>query len=406
MVKRNPHFEKLQAGYLFPEIQRRKEAFLKQRPDAQLISLGIGDTTLPLPMHIAASLAHASALLGTQEGYSGYGSVQGDHLLRQRISQRLYQGHIDPEDIFISDGCKCDIGRLQMMFGGEAAIAVQDPTYPVYVDTSVMVGQTGEITFSGSHYGGIVYLPSLPENNFCPDLNTLPRTDLIYITSPNNPTGTVLTHRQLEEYVKIAKRNRSIIIFDAAYAMYVSDPNLPRSIYEIKGAEEVAIELGSFSKIAGFTGVRLGWSIVPKTLKFEDGSSVKSDWHRMMSTFFNGASNLAQKGGIAALDNEGYAEMQQMVNYYLTNAALIKGTFDQLQIENYGGKNSPYIWARFPGKDSWKVFEEFLTNLEIVTTPGAGFGPAGAEFIRISAFGKRQDIKTAMKRLKNSFLLK
>jgi len=403
MVKRNRHFEKLQGGYLFPEIQRRKEAFLKQRPEAQLISLGIGDTTLPLPTHIATSLARGASLLGTEEGYSGYGSVQGDPLLRKKISQKLYNETVESDDIFISDGSKCDIGRLQMMFGSDATIAVQDPTYPVYVDSSVMVGQTGTTCRSSSHYEGIVYLPSLPENNFCPDLTTIPRTDLIYITSPNNPTGTVLTHRQLKEFVDLARRNRSILIFDSAYAMYVKDPSLPRSIYEIEGAEEVAIELGSFSKIAGFTGIRLGWSIVPTALKFEDGSSVKGDWHRMVSTFFNGASNIAQQGGIAALDDEGITEMHKMIDYYMVNAALIKQNFDQLDIECYGGENAPYVWVRFPKRNSWEVFDEFLNELEIVTTPGAGFGPAGEGFIRLSAFGTRFNIETAMERVKRFY---
>lgn len=406
MVKRNPNFEKLQAGYLFPEIQKRKEAYLKQNPRAELISLGIGDTTLPLPKHITEGLAHASARLGTKEGYTGYGSVEGDPLLRKKISERFYRGIVNPNDIFISDGCKCDIGRLQMMFGSKATIAVQDPTYPVYVDTGVMMGQTELVSPAGSRYEGIVYMSSVPENHFCPDLSTLPRSDLIYVASPNNPTGVVLNHRQLEDLVAMARRNKSIIIFDAAYAMYITDPTLPRTIYEIEGAEEVAIEMGSFSKICGFTGVRLGWSIVPEALKFEDGSSVRNDWHRVMSTFFNGPSNIAQFGGLAALSDEGFSEMEEMVSYYLDNAALIKRTFDQLEIECYGGENAPYIWARFPGQNSWDVFEKFLNEFQLVITPGAGFGSAGSEFIRLSAFGRKADVEKAMERLINSDTLK
>ncbi len=403
MIKRNPHLAKLNAGYLFPEINRRKREFLKNHPEAQLISLGIGDTTEPIPPYITKKLVKAAADLGTKEGYTGYGHEQGMPALRKKISEQLYNNQFKEEEVFVSDGSKCDIGRLQQMFGAAVTTAVQDPSYPVYVDSAVIIGQTGGYHPETMNYHDITYMPCKPENDFFPDLNQTPRTDLIYFCSPNNPTGAVTTRDQLTELVKFAHKNRSIIIFDAAYAVYIKDPNLPKSIYEIPGSREVAIELGSFSKMIGFTGVRLGWSIIPNELCYEDGTPVNKDWSRLTSTIFNGASNMAQMGGLAALDPEGLVEMQQMVTYYMENASILKQAFADSTYKVYGGVNTPYLWINFGKRRSWDIFEEILQDAHLVTTPGSGFGPAGEGFIRLSSFGHRENILEAANRLK-SFL--
>jgi len=400
MVKRNKNIEKLKAGYLFPEINKKKLEFLAENPSARLINLGIGDTTVPISEHIAGALSFSAEQLSSSNGYSGYGPSEGHPELRKRIADKLYNGIVSADDVFISDGCKCDLGRLQIMLGSDVTIAVQDPAYPIYVDTSVIVGQTGESLGDSISYKGIHYLPCTAENNFFPNIDTIPKTDILFITSPNNPTGTVLDRNQLTDLVSFAKKNKTLIVYDSAYALFIRDQKIPKSIFEIDGADEVAIELGSFSKTAGFTGVRLGWCIVPEALKFDDGSSVKNDWKRIISTFFNGASNIAQSGGIAALDDEGIREMHGIIDYYLENAKLIKNALEDLGIETYGGVNAPYVWARFPGKSSWEMFDDLLRKAQLVTTPGSGFGPSGEEFVRFSAFGQRSDILEAMNRMK------
>lgn len=404
MVQRNKNIAKLQAGYLFPEIGRRRRALLEKNSDAQLISLGIGNTTEPLTPHITTGLKNAAAGLGTTDGYSGYDDdARGGQLLQDlkaKTANKLYNGIVSPDEIFVSDGAKCDCGRLQVLFGEDVSVAVQDPAYPVYVDGSVIAGASGVYNKNDGLFDGIVYMDCTPKNNFFPDLTTLPRTDLIYFCSPNNPTGAVATKAQLKELVDFARQNKSIIIFDTAYAAFVQDDDLPKSIFEIEGSREVAIEVSSFSKPIGFTGVRLGWSIVPQELTFDDGTPVANDWRRVTGTLFNGASNIAQYGGLAALDDEGLAEMEQTVSYYMENARLIKQALDDLGITTYGGGNSPYVWAEFPGQDSWDVFTDILENAHVVTTPGAGFGPAGQGFIRFSAFGHKGDVIEATKRLK------
>jgi len=398
MVKRNPHIAKLHTGYLFPEIIRRKEVFLNKNPQAQLISLGIGDTTEPLPFSIAKELSQKAQDLATPEGYTGYGPEEGEHVLRQKIAQELYQNRLTPDEIFISDGTNCDIGRLQILFGSSATIAVQDPSYPVYVDTSVILGQTARYHLPSGTYEGISYFPCLPINQFFPDLEKMIRTDLIYFCSPNNPTGAVATHSQLKELVDVARKHRSIIIYDTAYASYIQDPDLPRSIYEIQGAREVSIELGSFSKMAGFTGIRLGWSVVPQELTFEDGHRVNQDWNRVHSTFFNGASNIAQRGGLAVLQPEGQISIKKLVAFYMENAYLLRQALKALNYEVYGGTNAPYLWVRFPHLSSWEAFDRFLEKGHILCAPGSGFGPAGESFVRFSAFGKRSAIEEAAQR--------
>ncbi|MDP1835764.1 MAG: LL-diaminopimelate aminotransferase [Chlamydiales bacterium] len=399
MVKRNADIAKLAGGYLFPEINRRKLQFLQQNPKAHLISLGIGDTTLPIPKSAVDGFVEAANRLGNRDTYTGYGPERGSPVLRGRIADVLYHGLVSPDEIFVSDGAKCDLGRLQALFGRNLSIALQDPAYPVYVDSAVLGGITGSYSEEVLGYAGITYMRCVPENGFFPELNKYPRTDLIYFCSPNNPTGTVATREQLEQLVAYAKTNRSIIVFDNAYSSYIQDPALPKSIFEIDGAREVAIEVGSFSKLAGFTGVRLGWTIVPKELKYDDGHSVKSDWERITSTIFNGASNIAQAGGAALLTPEGMQQAQDLISYYLTNAKLLRKKLEELNIAVYGGEHAPFLWVRFPGQHSWDVFEKLLNDAHLITTPGIGFGPSGESFVRLSALGKRSDIEEACQRL-------
>jgi LL-diaminopimelate aminotransferase len=399
MVERNKNFSLLQAGYLFPEINRRKNALLEKEPDAEIISLGIGNTTEPLTPTICNALRDAAIRLGTSEGYGGYGAEQGMGELRARLAEVEYGGIVKPEEVFISDGAKCDAGRLQMLFGPDVTIAVQDPSYPVYVDSGVLIGQTGPYSSERDQFEGIRYMPCTPENNFFPDLEQARGADLIFFCSPNNPTGVTATKSQLQELIEFAHKQRSIIIFDAAYSAFLQNPDLPKSIFEIDGAREVAIEIGSFSKSVGFTGVRLGWTVVPNELTFNDGSPVRNDWNRVMTTIFNGASNLVQAGGMAALSSSGQDEMKGLVEFYMANASHIRERLQGAGVELYGGENSPYIWARWPGGDSWAAFEKVLTGAHVVTTPGAGFGPSGEGFLRFSAFGGQESVREAIDRV-------
>jgi LL-diaminopimelate aminotransferase len=396
MIQRNRCIENIKAGYLFPEIARRRREFAAAHPEAKIISLGVGNTTEPILPHIDAGLVEEARRLGTMEGYSGY-QDEGLPSLREKISEVFYKGAFSADEVFISDGAKCDIGRLQLLFGAKVPVAVQDPSYPVYVDGSVLIGAAG--AWTGTGYQGITDLPCTGENDYFPDLSLLPAGGLFYFCSPNNPTGAVADRKQLEALVGAAREKKTLVIFDAAYAEYIRDPALPKSVFEIDGAETCAIEVNSFSKPAGFTGVRLGWTIVPRALKYAGGESVNADWGRVCGTIFNGASNIAQAGGLAALDGEGLKEIRRLCDFYLGNAALIRGALGKLGVNCVGGGNSPYIWARFPGRDSWDVFNEILEKCHVVTTPGSGFGPAGQSFIRFSAFGHRGDVEEACKRI-------
>ncbi|GJQ12645.1 hypothetical protein GpartN1_g4436.t1 [Galdieria partita] len=400
-VPRNPNLAKLEAGYLFPEIAKRKSAYLEKHPTANIISLGIGDTTQPIPAHVAQKMAEKALALATPEGYSGYGPDLGDPELRKKISERLYGGKVDIEEIFVSDGAKCDIGRLQMMFGSGVDIAVQDPSYPVYVDSAVIVGQTG--TKNGSFYENICYMTCLPENNFFPQLDKVARADIIFFCSPNNPTGAAATREQLEKLVQFAKKNGSIIVYDAAYAPFIRDENIPQSIFEVEGANEVALECNSFSKYAGFTGVRLGWIVCPKSLQFADGTFVHKDFRRIFTTCFNGASSIAQAGGLAVLDDEGMQQVRRLTDYYLENARILSHAMQNLGLRVFGGENSPYVWVQFPGRSSWEIFEELLEMAQLVTVPGSGFGPGGESFLRLSAFASREHCLEAKNRLESMF---
>ncbi|MDR0316544.1 MAG: LL-diaminopimelate aminotransferase [Treponema sp.] len=396
MIQRNPCIANIKAGYLFPEIAKRRREYAAAHPDAKIISLGIGNTTEPILPHINTGLTEGARRLGTVEGYSGY-QDEGILVLREKISTVFYKTQFAANEIFISDGAKCDIGRLQLLFGAGVKIAVQDPSYPVYVDGSVLTGAAGGWT--GNGYAGISYLPCTAENNYFPNLDLIPQNGLVYFCSPNNPTGAVANKDQLATLVEAARAKGSVIIFDAAYSEFIRDPALPKSIYDIEGAKQCAIEVNSFSKPAGFTGVRLGWSVVPMELKYESGQSINADWSRIVSTIFNGASNIAQAGGLAALDDDGLKEIRSLTDFYLGNAKLIRSALEKLGISCIGGDNSPYIWAHFPGRDSWEVFSQILEKCQVVSTPGAGFGPAGESFIRFSAFGHRNDVEEACVRL-------
>ncbi|EOY16111.1 AGD2-like defense response protein 1 [Theobroma cacao] len=398
-VPRNVNLEKLRSGYLFPEISRRESEHMQKNPHASLLRLGIGDTTEPIPDIITLAMVEHVRGLSTILGYRGYGAEQGNMALRKAIAEKLYQDMgIKADEIFVSDGAQCDISRLQMLLGPNVTVAVQDPSFPAYIDSSVIVGQAGELEEETGKYENIIYMNCGPENSFFPDLSTTPRTDIIFFCSPNNPTGHAASRQQLKQLVAFAKANGSIIIYDSAYAAYITDES-PRSIFEIPGAKEVAIEISSFSKFAGFTGVRLGWSVVPKELLYSNGFPVIKDFNRIVCTCFNGASNIAQAGGLACLSTDGYQALRNVIDHYMENANIIVDAFSSLGSNVYGGTNAPYIWAHFPGLSSWNVFSEILEKTNIVTVPGRGFGPGGEEYIRVSSFGQRERIIEASRRL-------
>ncbi|EOX98854.1 AGD2-like defense response protein 1 isoform 2 [Theobroma cacao] len=398
-VPRNVNLEKLQNNYLFPEISKRELQHLDKYPSAKVISLGIGDTTEPIPEKISLSMANYAHALSTAEGYRGYGAEQGNQVLRKAIAETFYKNVlIRDQEVFVSDGSQCDISRLQLLLGSKVTIAVQDPSFPAYIDSSVIIGQAGDFQDKTGKYQNIVYMQCGPENNFFPDLTTTPRTDIIFFCSPNNPTGHAATRKQLQQLVEFARDNGSIIIFDSAYAAYITDDS-PKSIFEIPGAKEVAIEISSFSKFAGFTGVRLGWTVVPEELLFSSGFPVINDFNRIVCTCFNGASNIAQAGGLACLSSEGFQAICSVIDYYKENTKILVNTFASLGLKAYGGVNAPYVWVHFPGLKSWNVFSEILEKTHIITVPGSGFGPGGAEYIRVSAFGQRERIMEASWRL-------
>jgi len=407
MARLNPHFEKLAAGYLFPEIGRRTTAFLEANPTAQVMRLGIGDTTEPLCPAVLEGLHRGVDLHGDVKTYKGYPPDQGNAELREALSARYatYGAEVSASDIFVSDGAKPDSANIQQIFSQDCIVAVQDPAYPVYVDSNVMAGRTGGAT--EGRYEGLVYMPCNEGNGFFPDLPDQ-KVDLIYICSPNNPTGAVATKEQLKQYVDYANEHKAALIFDAAYAPYISDPNLPRTIYEIDGSQTCAIEINSFSKDAGFTGIRLGWTVVPSEMVVEGTSvgKVRSFWSRRQGTMFNGASNIVAEGGIAALSSAGRVECQKVVDFYMENARLIRTALEGLGLTVYGGDNAPYIWMKTPnGIGSWEFFDQMLNETHVVGTPGAGFGPSGEGFFRLSAFGHRDQVEKAVSSIQDNLQL-
>lgn len=381
----NTHLQQLRGHYLFTEIANRTKAYQQTHPEAHVLRLGIGDVTLPLPSVIIEAMHRAVDELASADTFRGYGPEEGYLWLRQAIVDNDYTPrgiHVSPEEVFISDGAGSDLGNLSELFDTSNSVAILEPSYPAYVDTSRMAGRE------------IIWLPCLAQNNFYPALPKQ-KADIIYLCFPNNPTGTVLTRDELSRWVEYARANHSIILFDAAYEAFIEDPDVPHSIYEIEGAHEVAIEIRSFSKTAGFTAVRCGYTMVPKA------TGLQTMWLRRQCTKFNGASYISQRAAEATYTPEGKAAIQANLSYYKQTAQIFLEGLRTLGYEVFGGKNAPYIWCRVPhGYTSWSFFDHLLHTSQIVCTPGAGFGPTGEGFVRFSAFSNRKDVEEALKRMK------
>ncbi len=406
MAKINSNYQKLQAGYLFPEIARRVKEFSAKNTTAKIIRLGIGDVVLPLPASVRNAIKKATDEMGDAQTFRGYGPEQGYDFLRDAIAKNDFQSRgadISADEIFISDGSKCDCGNIQEIFSLDCKVAIVDPVYPVYVDTNVMAGRSGN--FVDGRYTNFVYMPATAENNFKPAFPN-EKVDLIYLCSPANPTGTVLDKKDLEGWVAFAKKNDAIILFDAAYEAFITDPNLPHSIFEIPGARDVAIEFRSFSKTAGFTGTRCAFIAIPKTLsgKNESGEkvSIHSLWNRRHATKFNGVSYPIQRGAEAIYGEQGKKEVREIISYYMENAKLIREGLKSAGMEAFGGIHAPYVWLKTPkGMKSWEFFDFLLEKANVVGTPGAGFGPSGEGYFRLSAFGFRENVIEAISRIKS-----
>ncbi len=407
MARLNSNYLKLKAGYLFPEINRRVTAFCSAEPEKakDLIRCGIGDVTEPLPGAVREAMQKAVDEMAQRSSFRGYGPEQGYDFLRAAIAENDYRKHgisISDDEIFVSDGSKCDCGNILDIFGHDNRIAVMDPVYPVYVDTNVMAGHTGEADDSGA-YAGLIYLPCTEENGFVPKVPDQP-ADLVYLCYPNNPTGATATRAQLTEWVEYALKHDAVILFDAAYEAYIQDPEIPHSIYEIPGADRCAIEFRSFSKNGGFTGVRCAFTVVPKALECSDQDGKKRSlhplWNRRFSTKFNGVGYVAQRGAEAIYSEQGRAEVLELISHYMGNASILRSALQQAGLSVYGGDNAPYIWVRCPGNSgSWEIFDRILHEARIVVTPGSGFGSAGEGFFRVSAFNSRANAEEAAGRL-------
>lgn len=406
MARINENYLKLQAGYLFPEIGRRVRAFQEQNPDADVIKMGIGDVTLPLTPSVIKAFHEGVDEMACASTFKGYGPEQGYDFLREAIAKTAYQSrgaNIQADEIFISDGSKCDTGNIQEIFGMDNIIGVQDPVYPVYVDTSVMNGRTGGYLQSG-YYDGLVYLPCTAENGFIPEIPKQ-RLDMVFLCYPNNPTGTTASKEELKKWVEYARKNKTVILFDAAYEAYISDPSVPHSIYEIEGAREVAIEFRSLSKTAGFTGTRCAYTVIPKDLMAYTASGEAKPlyplWFRRHTTKFNGVSYPVQKAAAAIYTPEGNKEVKETISYYMNNAAILRKSLAELGFKVYGGENAPYVWVNSGrGIKSWDLFDKLLNEANVVGTPGSGFGPAGEGYFRFSSFARHEQVLMAMERLK------
>ncbi|MES9836160.1 MAG: LL-diaminopimelate aminotransferase [Candidatus Thiodiazotropha sp.] len=402
MIKINENYKKLQASYLFSDIAKRVSAFQQANPDKHIIRLGIGDVTRALPDACIQAFHAAVDEMASDASFHGYGPEQGYDFLREAIAKGDFQSrgcNIDADEIFVSDGAKCDSGNFQEIFANDIRVAIPDPVYPVYVDTNVMAGRTGEA--EAGRYSGLTYLEGTQENGFIPDLPGAP-VDLIYLCFPNNPTGATATKAQLKQWVEYARDNKALILFDAAYEAFVQDPDLPRSIYEIEGAQEVAVEFRSFSKTAGFTGTRCAYTVVPKACKAYTASgeavSILDLWNRRHTTKFNSVSYPVQRAAEAVYSDAGRAQVGELVAYYLNNAKYIREKMEGLGYRCIGGENSPYIWIDAKG-DSWDLFDMLLNKAGVVCTPGAGFGKCGEGYIRISAFNSLENVEDAMTRI-------
>jgi LL-diaminopimelate aminotransferase len=407
MAQINDNYLKLQAGYLFPEIERRVHDFQKEHPKTDIIKMGIGDVTQPLTPSVIRAFHEGVEEMSKTETFKGYGPYQGYDFLREAIAKNDYQDRgadIHADEIFVSDGSKCDTGNILEIFGMNNVIAMQDPVYPVYVDSSVMAGRTGEYQRNG-YYKGLVYLPCNAENGFIPEIPTK-KVDIVYLCYPNNPTGTTAGKPELKKWVDYAIKNNVIILYDSAYKAYISDPEIPHSIYEIEGAKEVAIEFRSFSKTAGFTGTRCAYMVIPKNLvaSSSDGSEkpLHPLWFRRNSTKFNGVSYPVQKAAAAIFTPEGKEEVRATINYYMNNAKILRESLARLGFQVYGGINAPYVWVN-SGRQikSWELFDKLLHEAFVVGTPGSGFGPSGEGYFRFSSFATHENVLKAMERLGN-----
>lgn len=406
----NENYLKLPGSYLFAEIARRVNKFKADNPSADIIRLGIGDVTQPLAPVTIEAMHKAVDEMANADTFHGYGPEQGYAFLIQQIIEKDYAARgitIAEDEVFVSDGSKCDVGNIQEIFGLDNKVAITDPVYPVYLDTNVMAGRTGNIV--DGMFEGVTYMPCTAENDFTPAFPT-EHVDLIYLCSPNNPTGTTLSKEQLEAWVRYAKENDSIILFDSAYEAYITEEDVPRSIYEVEGAKEVAIEFRSFSKNAGFTGTRCAYTVVPKEVmgKTKDGQEISLNrlWNRRQTTKFNGTPYITQRGAAAIYTEEGQKQIKDMVGYYMENARIIREGLAEAGLTFYGGVNAPYIWLKTPNNmDSWSFFDKLLNEAHIVGTPGAGFGPSGEGYFRLTAFGNKENTIKAVERIKTRLLL-
>ncbi len=402
MIRINENYTKLKASYLFADIAKRVSTYVAANPDKPVIRLGIGDVTEPLPPVCIEALHAATDEMAKRATFKGYGPEQGYAFLREAVAQHDYTArgcNIAADEIFISDGSKCDCGNIQEIFANDIKLAIPDPVYPVYVDTNVMAGRTGANV--DGRYAGITYLDCTPGNGYIPAIPGV-ATDLIYLCFPNNPTGAVATKAQLAAWVAYAKANKAIILFDSAYESYIRDPQIPHSIYEIEGARDVAIEFRSFSKTAGFTGTRCAYTVVPKSLVAYDAAGnahpLYALWNRRHTTKFNGVAYPIQKAAAAIYTDAGKKQTSDLINFYLANAKLIRDAMTQLGFTCIGGDNAPYIWIN-TGRDSWEFFDLLLNKAQVVCTPGAGFGKCGEGHVRISAFNSRENVVTALTRI-------
>lgn len=401
----NEHFLKLPGNYLFQDIAKRVKAYKVSHPKKRVISLGIGDVTRPLCPAVIEAMHKAVEEMATQATFRGYGPERGYDFLREAIIKNDYltRGvHLDKDEIFVNDGAKSDTGNIQEIVRWDNNIGVTDPIYPVYIDSNVMIGRAG--VFENGKWSNVAYMPCTAENGFVPQIPDH-RVDMIYLCYPNNPTGTVLRKEELRKWVNYALRNDSIIFYDAAYEAYIQDEDIPHSIYEIRGARKVAIEFRSYSKTAGFTGVRCGYTVVPKELTAStiDGRRIPLNqiWDRRQSTKFNGTSYISQRAAEAIYSPEGKEQVKATIAYYMENARIMRTELPQLGFQVFGGKNAPYLWVKTPGNTpSWKFFEEMLYGASVVCTPGVGFGPSGEGYVRLTSFGEREDCIEAMKRIK------
>ena len=403
MVQINRNFSKLPGSYLFSEIGRRVAAYSRENPDAPLIRLGIGDVTRPLVPAVTQAMARAVAEMGTPGGFHGYGPEQGYDFLRQAIAEHDYRARgvaVNPEEIFVSDGAKSDCGNIGDIFGPDNVVAVCDPVYPVYVDSNAMAGRAGDYDPATGRWSRLVYLPCVRENGFVPAIPE-GRADMVYLCFPNNPTGAMATRAQLKAWVDWANANGSVILYDSAYEAFISEPDLPHSIFEIEGARTCAIEFRSFSKTAGFTGTRCAYTVVPRELERE-GVSLNALWNRRQTTKFNGVPYVVQRGAQAVYTPEGQAQVRETISYYQRNARVIREGLSRAGLEVYGGVNAPYIWVKTPhDMGSWDFFDLLLRRAHVVTTPGAGFGPSGEGYIRVTAFGEAQQAVQAVERIQS-----